>query len=102
MMQPGTFSFRLNIPVLLLGGSKQVNIPIDIVIMPLQSNPGDLPLLIEAKSAGTYRNPNKRRKEEAIKVSQLRSNYGNNVRFVLFLCGYFDSGYLGYEAEYRN
>lgn len=97
-MQPGTFSFRLNIPVSLQGGTQQVNIPIDIVIMPLQSNPGDLPLLIEAKSAGDYTNPNKRRKEEAVKVAQLRSNYGSRVRFVLFLCGYFDSGYLGYEA----
>ncbi|MBR8840454.1 MAG: XamI family restriction endonuclease [Stigonema ocellatum SAG 48.90 = DSM 106950] len=97
-IQPGTFSFRLNIPVSLQSGSKQVNIPIDIVIMPPQSNPGDLPLLIEAKSAGDYTNPNKRRKEEAIKIAQLRLNYGNNVRFILFLCGYFDSGYLGYEA----
>ncbi|MEB3182690.1 MAG: XamI family restriction endonuclease [Nostocaceae cyanobacterium] len=97
-IQPGTFSFRLNIPVSLQSGSKQVNIPIDIVIMPLMANPGDLPLLIEAKSAGDFTNPNKRRKEEAIKVAQLRNNYGNDVRFVLFLCGYFDSGYLGYEA----
>jgi len=31
-------------------------------------------------------------------MSQLRRTFGNNVRFVLFLCGYFDSGYLGYEA----
>jgi len=31
-------------------------------------------------------------------MTQLRSSYGNNVRFILFLCGYFDSGYLGYEA----
>ncbi|MBD2663063.1 type-2 restriction enzyme SalI [Richelia sinica FACHB-800] len=97
-MQPGTFVFRLNIPVSLQSGNKQVNIPIDAVIMPRQSAPGDLPLLIEAKSAGDFTNPNKRRKEEAIKVAQLRSNYGNKVRFVLFLCGYFDSGYLGYEA----
>jgi len=37
-------------------------------------------------------------KEEAVKMAQLRSNYGTKVRFVLFLCGYFDSGYLGYEA----
>jgi hypothetical protein len=29
-MQPGTFSFRLNIPVLLQSGSKQINIPIDV------------------------------------------------------------------------
>ena len=97
-MQPGTFSFRLNIPVSLQSGSKQINIPIDTVIMPLQSNPGELPLLIEAKSAGDFTNPNKRRKEEAIKIAQLRLNYGSNVRFILFLCGYFDSGYLGYEA----
>lgn len=54
--------------------------------------------MIEAKSAGDYTNPNKRRKEEAIKMVQLRSNYSDNVRFVLFLCGYFDSDYLGYEA----
>lgn len=97
-MQPGTFSFRLNIPVLLQSGSKQINIPIDVAIVPINSSAGEFPLLIEAKSAGDYTNPNKRRKEEAIKMTQLRSNYGNNVRFILFLCGYFDSGYLGYEA----
>jgi len=97
-MQPGTFSFRLNIPVLLQSGSKQINIPIDVAIAPINSSLGEFPLLIEAKSAGDYTNPNKRRKEEAIKMTQLRSSYGNNVRFILFLCGYFDSGYLGYEA----
>ncbi|MEG4837056.1 XamI family restriction endonuclease [Microcoleus sp. B9-D4] len=97
-MQPGTFSFRLNIPVLLQSGSKQINIPIDVALAPINSSPGEFPLLIEAKSAGDYTNPNKRRKEEAIKMTQLKSNYGNNVRFILFLCGYFDSGYLGYEA----
>ena len=47
-MQPGTFAFRLNIPILLQGGTKQINIPIDVVVMPLQSCPGELPLLIEA------------------------------------------------------
>ncbi len=97
-MPLGTFSFRLNIPVLLPGGSKQINIPIDVVIKPLQSNPDELPLLIEAKSAGDYTNPNKRRKEEAVKMAQLKSNYGDSVRLILFLCGYFDSGYLGYET----
>jgi len=97
-MQSGTFSFRLNIPILLQGGTKQINIPIDVVIKPLQSSPVELPLLIEAKSAGDYTNPNKRRKEEAVKMTQLRNNYGENVRFILFICGYFDSGYLGYEA----
>ena len=38
------------------------------------------------------------RREEVVKAAQLRNNYGNKVRFNLFLCGYFESGYLGYEA----
>lgn len=54
--------------------------------------------MIEAKSAGDFTNPNKRRKEEAIKISQLRGTYSQELRFILFLSGYFDSGYLGYEA----
>jgi hypothetical protein len=55
-------------------------------------------VLIEAKSAGDFTNTNKRRKEEAQKIHQLRSTYGEAVHLTLFLCGYFDSGYLGYEA----
>jgi len=31
-------------------------------------------------------------------MAQLRSTYGAAICFNLFLCGYFDSGYLGYEA----
>lgn len=97
-MKAGTFAFRLNVPIQQADRAKPVNIPIDTVVLPSQSQPGDLPLLIEAKSAGDFTNTNKRRKEEATKVTQLRSTYGDEIRFVLFLCGYFDSGYLGYEA----
>ena len=97
-MEPGTFTFRLNVPAQQEGTGRPVNIPIDVVIMPKASNAGDLPLLVEAKSAGDFTNVNKRRKEEAAKMSQLRQAYGDEVRYVLFLCGYFDSGYLGYEA----
>lgn len=96
-MQPGTFSFRLNIPVTLDGGLN-VNIPVDAVIQPKSAKPGAMPLLMEAKSAGDFTNTNKRRKEEAVKFSQLKRTYGDDVKFFLFLCGYFDSGYLGYEA----
>jgi len=100
-MQPGTYSFRMNVQVKMIdekGEAKLVNIPVDTVIMPQSAAPGDYPLLIEAKSAGDFTNVNKRRKEEAQKMSQLRSTYGPKIRFGLFLCGYFDSGYLGYEA----
>lgn len=97
-MQPGTFVFRLNVPVTQGRSSKSINIPVDVVVMPLHASAGQLPLLIEAKSAGDYTNTNKRRKEEAIKIAQLINSYGPAIRFILFLCGYFDSGYLGYEA----
>lgn len=97
-MPPGTFSFRTNVPVKLEGGEQSVNIPIDAVIMPKKAKIGEFPIFFEAKSAGDFTNTNKRRKEEAAKMAQLRSTYGNKVQFNLFLCGYFDSGYLGYEA----
>ena len=97
-MRPGTFSFRLNVPVEQEGASEAINIPVDVVVMPKDAKPGELPLLMEAKSAGDFTNVNKRRKEEAMKMNQLRGTYGQDVRFILFLCGYFDSSYLGYEA----
>ena len=96
-MPPGTFSFRFNVPVKLDSG-KEVNIPIDAIVMRKKAKLGDYPILLEAKSAGDFTNVNKRRKEEAAKMSQLRKTYGKIISFDLFLCGYFDSGYLGYEA----
>lgn len=71
-----------------------VNTPVDMAIMPFNS---DRPLLIECKCAGDATNTNKRRKEEDTKVSQLRGTYGD-VTLYLFLCGYFEATYLGYEA----
>jgi len=96
-MEPGTFSFHKNIPVTNPDGNK-INISVDIVIQPLSSKKTDFPLLIEAKSAGDFTNVNKRRKEEAQKMAQLKSTYSNDINYGLFLNGYFDSGYLGYEA----
>ena len=97
-LTPGTFSFRMNVPVTLEGG-KQINIPIDAVIMPKTAKAGEFPIFFESKSAGDFANVNKRRKEEAVKMAQLRRTYGKRIQFNLFLCGYFDSGYLGYEAS---
>jgi hypothetical protein len=98
-MQPGTFSFRLNVLVKpSKTEAKTVKIPIDAVIQPKNAKLPHLPILIEAKSAGDFTNVNKRRKEEAIKITYLRATYGKNIVFVLFLCGYFDAAYLGYEA----
>ena len=97
-MEPGTFAFRLNVKVKNAADEKTVNIPVNAVIQPKAARLPHLPLLIEAKSAGDFTNVNKRRKEEATKINQLKATYGKHVVFVLFLCGYFDAAYLGYEA----
>jgi hypothetical protein len=94
-MQPGTFSFRRNVAV---GGARHVNIPIDVMIQPHRLHSNKLPIFIETKSAGDFTNTNKRRKEEATKIRQLRDEYGEDTPLILFLCGYFNTGYLGYEA----
>lgn len=95
-MAPGTFTFHLN----LSGGREEsrVRIPIDCVIGPQGSASQAFPILIEAKSAGDATNTNKRRKEEAQKLHQLKEHYGDAVQLYLYLCGYFEPGYLGYEA----
>jgi hypothetical protein len=94
-MHPGMYAFRMNIAV---GKLLKVKIPVDVVIQPRRPRKSRLPLLIEAKSAGDFTNTNKRRKEEATKIHQLQATYGSDVQYVLFLCGYFGSDYLGYEA----
>lgn len=98
-MEPGTFGFRINVLVTpSKTDAKTVKIPIDAVVQPKSAILPHLPVLIEAKSAGDFTNVNKRRKEEATKVNQLRSTFNGTVVFALFLCGYFDAAYLGYEA----
>jgi hypothetical protein len=91
----GTFSIRI-----LTSGlnekREEVKIPIDFIIKPFGS---EKPLLIELKAAGDFTNTNKRQKEEAKKMMQLTLKYQNNIQYILFLCGYFNNTYLGYEAS---
>lgn len=94
-MTAGTYTFRMNLAA---GRTHKVNIPVDVVVQPMKRRKDHMPVLIEAKSAGDFTNTNKRRKEEATKIHQLQESYGETVPFVLFLCGYFGSDYLGYEA----
>lgn len=95
---PGTFAFRVPLLTQNPRTGKRVTVPVDVAVMPKPTSGAKLPLLIEAKSAGDFTNVNKRRKEESEKLRNLQNTYGRDVRYVLFLCGYFDSGYLGYEA----
>ena len=96
-MRPGTYSHHKNVSMYKNAtdaSDGMVNTPVDMAIMPFNA---ERPLLIECKCAGDATNTNKRRKEEDTKVSQLRGTYGD-VTLYLFLCGYFEATYLGYEA----
>lgn len=95
-MTPGTFTFHY--AVVTGNETHKVNVSVDALIQPRVLRPDRLPIMVEAKSAGDFTNTNKRRKEEAKKISQLKATYGEGVCYIVFLCGYFDSGYLGYEA----
>jgi hypothetical protein len=94
-MHPGTFTFRHNVTA---ATNRRVTIPIDVIVQPVNPRRDRVPVLIEAKSAGDFANTNKRRKEEATKMRQLQETFGESVPFILFLNGYFDTPYLGYEA----
>ena len=96
-LPPGTFAFRVNVQVGDEERSRQLNVPVDVAIMPFKAKPTELPLLVEAKSAGDFTNPNKRWKEEATKIDKLRTRFGN-IRYILFLCGYFNLIYLMHGA----
>lgn len=98
-MQAGTYCDHLAVMVEDDAGSKQTKIPVDMLVKPHGSERFELPVLIECKSAGDYTNTNKRQKEEARKMQQLRSTYGNSLHYVLFLCGYFDIPFQGYVAS---
>ena len=98
-MNAGTYCDHLIVLVEDNAGIKQKRIPVDMVVKPLNSEAYELPVLIECKSAGDYTNTNKRQKEEAQKMNQLRDTYGNNLRYILFLCGYFDTPFQDYVAS---
>jgi hypothetical protein len=95
-MKPGTFCFHYS--VVTGTDTHKVNVSVDTLIQPKVKRKNKLPIMVEAKSAGDFTNTNKRRKEEAKKISQLKATYGEDTCYLVFLCGYFNSGYLGYEA----
>jgi len=95
-MPKGCYAFRHT--VIVHRGKQSVNIPIDCIISRHDRGDSELPILIEAKSAGDATNTNKHRKEEAQKYTQLKQTFGGKIKFILLLCGYFDPGYQGYEA----
>ena len=96
--RPATFALQLNLPVLREGGTTQGAIAVDVALMPAQAQVGDLPVLIEARVAADAGRAHKRRGEDATTVAALRGSYGRDLRLILVLCGYFDSGYLGHAA----
>ena len=94
-LPPGTFGMGRNVVGIRDDEARQ-NVPTDCVIRPERP---DLPLVcLEMKSAGDFTNVNKRRKEESDKHAALRRTHGVKIVMLLQLFGYFDRGYLAFEA----
>ena len=82
-MESGTYCFHYGV----VTGTEthKVNVSVDVLIQPTALRPDRMPIMIEAKSAGDFTNTNKRRKEEAKKISQLKATYGAGICYSSFL-----------------
>lgn len=97
-LRPGTFVVQLSVPVLRAASTTQGTVAIDVALMPAQAPRGELPLLIEARVAGDVSRAHKKSMEDVATVTALRNSYGQSLRVLRVLCGYFDMGYLGQAA----
>ncbi len=99
-MKSGSYAFRVNIDGLTIDGVT-LKQNVDTLIMPFSKSSDVLPIFLEAKSMTDEVNPNKRQKEEAQKVDNVRRKWqGKNERlnFVLLLGGTVPRRYLEVEA----
>jgi len=93
-MPPGTFSIS---PASSSEKKKTaVSISVDCVVKPVRTRKHGHPIAIEVKSSGNATNSLRMHKKDARKFTQFKERNGENVRFILLFCGYFDPGYLGY------
>lgn len=99
-MEPGTYAFRVNIDGTTIDGVT-LKQNVDTLIMPISKSKNVLPIFLEAKSMTDEVNPNKRQKEEAQKVDNVRRKWqkpGERLNFVLLLGGTVPRRYLEVEA----
>lgn len=96
-MPPGTFTFHY--PVLYASGEYTGKAAVDVVIQPRKCRPDSVAIVVDVKSAGDFTITKKRRKEASKRICFLKKNLGKHVCYIVFLCGYFDGGYLGLEAQ---
>lgn len=98
---PGTYSFRCNVSGLTSEGL-ELKQNVDVLIKPHKADKNELPIFVEAKSMTDEVNPNKRQKEEAQKVNNLKRMWEMRnpkpVVYVLLLGGTVPRRYLEVEA----
>ena len=92
-MPLGTFTIPL-----ILSKQTPVKTSIDCLVKPFRTSKREQPCVIEVKLSGNATTTTRWRKKEALKFVQFRECHGENAKFILLLCGYFDPGYLGYVA----
>ncbi len=100
-VEPGVFSFRANVNGMTSEGLT-LKQNVDVLIKPHGAIRKELPIFMEAKSMTDEVNPNKRQKEEAQKVNNLKRMWADRNRrplvYVLLLGGTVPRRYLEVEA----
>jgi hypothetical protein len=101
-MPSGTYIFNATIEGA-TESSSPINLQVDALIKPKSKSENLLPIFLEAKSLGDTVNPNKRQKEEAIKIQNLKRKWGNDSEhlfFILMLGGTVPIRYLQIENSF--
>lgn len=97
----GTFSFRANVNGMTSEGLT-LKQNVDVLIKPHNASREELPIFMEAKSMTDEVNPNKRQKEEAQKVNNLKRMFGTDNQkplvYILLIGGTVPRRYLEVEA----
>lgn len=100
-VEPGTFSFRANVNGMTSEGLT-LKQNVDVLIKPHNASREELPIFMEAKSMTDEVNPNKRQKEEAQKVNNLKRMFGEDNQkplvYILLIGGTVPRRYLEVEA----
>ena len=83
-MPQGTYSFRVNVEGEMVQGGR-LRQSVDVLVKPHSKSKKILPIFIEAKSMTDEVNPNKRQKEEAQKVDNMRRRWAGSGHALNFL-----------------
>jgi XamI restriction endonuclease len=90
--EPGTYTIDAAIP---LAMGRIALMPVDVLVQPIRSLPGRMPVLVDVASSQDNREAARHADREVRKSRAFQMTYGESLRLVLMLDGHIDAGILG-------